>query len=359
MLSIRDITERVATQGPLSSDSVRRDMAAVLGRVPYDAVSRIGFESRLGGTDGRVDFFLGFGAADAQGLRRTASSLATHSSPAEATVLKGLYHFASCWERSERLSADVRYLWLEYDGGAEGTGRPPGIFLGSAPVVPADRDPSAWVAERCGDIREMSGNEVPESIIREVDRCIDACPPHVDLATIGFFLGRPHAGLRLCFGGFDLWGAGKYLERIGYEGDVERFIAEVIDVRAGARGILEEIGLLHIDVGSGRIGSRVGVELVFEVNRQVNRHLLDTDVLDALVRKNLADPDKCRWLAAWPGAQRWEDGSSTLYIRRVNHLKLVFVRDHLVEAKAYFGIRRGLPEFVPAASVGLFDGEGE
>ena len=150
MLSVRDIAERVATRGPLDSNSVRRDMAAVLGRVPYDAVSRVGFESRLGGTDGRVDFFLGFGGADAQGLRRVASSLGASSSPAEVTVLRGLYHFAERWERSERLREDVQYLWLEYDGGAEGGGRPPGIFLGCAPVVPADRDASAWVAERCG-----------------------------------------------------------------------------------------------------------------------------------------------------------------------------------------------------------------
>lgn len=358
MLSALEFVEAVGRCGPLASDASRRDLALVLSRVPHDAVSRVGFERRLNASDDRIDYFLGFSDADADGLRQTATGLSHESSPAEAEVLNGLHTFADRWERSERLAEDIRCLWLEYDGDGIAAGRrPPGVFLDSGPFPPPDRDAHEWMSDRRRNIEMISGHRVPASVAREVDRCLEACPPGVHPGTVGFFLGRPHPGLRLCLAGFDLWGAMKFLSQVGYDGDVDRCLTSVLAVRSGASGILEEIGMIHLDVMPEGVGSRVGVELVFEVNRQVSEHHLATDVLDALVREGLADPVRCRELASWPGAARREGVDPTVYLRRVNHLKIVFEGHELTEAKAYFGIRKGLPRFVPPDSVGQFDDE--
>lgn len=356
-LSALDLVTRVGSRGPLESERSRRDLAMILERIPYDAVQRVGFESRLNSASDRIDYFLGFSHQETEGLRRTVDGLAHKATPAEMGVLEGLRSYADRWGPNTTPWRDVRYLWLEYDGdGIQRGRRPPGVFLETGPQFPTGREMSGWMSDRCLDIEEISGFRVPEPIATEIARCLDECPGQVVPGTVGFFLGRPHAGVRLCLAGFDLWGAKEYLKCLRYEGDLERFLKETLAIRANASGIIEEVGMLHVDVVNGGIGPRVGLELVFEVNRQMSRHRLDMDILDALADRGLASPHRNRQLAAWPGAARGEGEDTAVYLRRVNHLKLVFDGDRQVEAKAYFGIRRGLPRFVPRESIGPLDG---
>lgn len=327
-------------------ERAKREITDVLRPVPGESVPMIGFETGLADRDS-VDVFLGFTAGDAAALGRYARTARRGKGGPGEGVLERLATFSERWRRSERLRSDLQHVWLEHDarpGDARERGAP-GIFLGRGTALPGDRDALDWARERCTEMARLSGQRPGPEVRDGIETCLARLPAGGGPTSVGYFLDRPHEAVRLCVSGLDPEGAAGWLDEIGHPCDPDAFRTAIGELVARSRGHFGDLGMLHLDVGP-RLGDRVGAEFVFEVNEQLSRSRIETVLLDELIGRGLAERDRVEALADWPGAYFAGPPPRSLFLRRVNHLKVVFRDEGLVRAKAYFGVRVRLPRFL-------------
>lgn len=331
--------------------SGREYLASLLAPVPDHLIHTFGFELRLREQDSRVDLFLGYDRDKASILAETAAALARlDECSSSARAWHRLGEFARRWPYDSAF-AGTDHLWVEYR--AEGNHWSlPGVFLARGAPSDSPGEVQSW-AETCFDVvGEISGHHIGEPIRAECRRCLVERPRQAVPASVAFFLGQPHPGLRLCIVGLDLHSLAEFLHRVEWDGNIER-VKELLADLITAPGILgSSIGLVHLDV-TNTLQPRIGVELVFEFRQQLKLGRLTSPLLRRLVTLGLCTERKASALEAWPGAffAPLEDcRSRQLFIRRVNHVKLVFDCVGHVEAKAYFGARMHLPRHLKAGN---------
>lgn len=330
----------------LDEDCAKREIEAVLRPVAGESVPMIGFETGLADRDS-VDVFLGFTSGTAAALGHYARAARRGKGGPGREVLERLAVFSERWRKSERLQSDLQHVWLEHDARPEGARErgAPGIFLGRGTALPGDRDALEWARERCAEMERLSGQRPGPDVREGIETCLGRLPADGGPTSVGYFLDRPHEAVRLCVSGLGPEGAADWLDEIGHPCDPDAFRVEIGELVARSRGHFGDLGMLHLDVGP-RLGDRVGAEFVFEVNEQLSRSRIETALLDELIGCGLAERDRVEALADWPGAYFAGPPPRSLFLRRVNHLKVVFRGDGLLRAKAYFGVRVRLPRFL-------------
>ena len=132
----------------------------------------------------------------------------------------------------------------------------------------------------------------------------------------------------------------RWLAKIGWPGDR----ASLRDILVRLANLSGEIAL-NVDILPDRVGEKLGLE-IYGAERTLS---MDTwqPLHDELLAKGLARADKLAALRGFPWFQRYRQFGIWLrtpplgfpvLITNLHHLKLVFVGDTVVEAKAYLGV---------------------
>ena len=315
-------------------------LSALGARLP--AVSKGGFEVRLGAGESQVDFQQCVSREPSE-LDRL-SSLVRHAAQTSAgPAWRHLDTFVSAW--NARL-ASIPEVWLEFDleaGGAEGAAPHPFVGLPQGTATPSEV--LALSLEAIGLLR---GRALEETWASALARCVDACPEGAFVSHLGLMSARGSTQLRVNVKRLSPRGVEAYVDALSWEGD-----------HGSLEGLLELAGpadrlTLCLDLFP-EVSSRVGVECMFEDLGETSPRL--GAFLDGLVERGLCAPSKRRALFAWPGLSTpllpgapWPDhavvasllGSVdrfTAFERRLSHFKLTGDPLSGVAAKAYLWFR--------------------
>ena len=295
------------------------------------AVSLFGFESRLATPAATADFLIGLTASSGSGALfagRTSdddrvSRLLTQPGWAPFRAL------AAEWTNpASPLYADGGNVWLEFDVASGGDALAvPNVFFGS-------KAPGAARAVAATGLHCLLGRPPAAGVAQRLAGCFDALPPLAHIFQIGVMLARQVEDVRVCVVPLRWEEIAPYLERIGWPGPRD----EVVDMLAPFCHRAARLAL-DVDVGED-VGPKIGLECCYLDECQNPQ--LDPRwpaLLEQLVAEGLCTVDKRDALLGWPGLQRtsrflWP----SVFLRRLNHLKLVYAPGRPLEAKAYWGV---------------------
>ena len=330
--SMKDYVDPVVPYLPASlvSGTALQRIDTLARQLP--ALSTGGFECRLGAPRMAVDFHVGF-------LRNLAPSLPDdlRGHPTWQVVEA----FCRDWvDPGSVLYGGVDNMILEFDVGTHEASVPvPAVFISLKAAAARDaRTVVESVLERLGVPRD-SGRRTC------VSRCLDALPPHARIAHLGAMASRSAQLLRLNVGGVTPNLVPSYLTRIRWPGLATELDALVRNVTPYVDHIE-----LAIDV-SDTVLPRIGVECFLRKSPPDEPRW--PALLDHLVTADLCSSDKRDGLLSWPGLMQrdgqpgsWpghlgmselfmQSHARSVFVRRLNHVKLVYEAGGPVEAKAY------------------------
>lgn len=309
-------------------------------------VSASGFECRLGREEAQADFGVRLLASD--GSRavlagRVDASATLPSSLFTHPVWERLRRFGARWDTpGTRLWEEIGDVFLEFDV----EGPPPPVPI---PSFFIEYDRRAW--RRLEAMEEslalLWGEPLAPAVRERVVECLAALPAGGYVSAVGAMFSRRFDGVRLCLQGLGPGTLPAYLVRIGWPGDT----SEVEALLTRVAGRVERMAL-SLDVGPAVL-PKLGVEC----HLAESLHEADSErwasLLAALVAQGLCLPAKRDALLAWLGHTHLRARPEALpgnlralcallgpkalpvFLRRINHLKLVLQPGLPPEAKAY------------------------
>lgn len=331
----------------LISPAALADLGQIARLLP--PVSASGFECRLGQEEAVAD--LGVRFLDADGSRAILAgrgdtdfclppSLFTHP------VWERLRRFGARWdEPGTLLREELGDVFLEFDV----VGAPPQVPLPSF-FIEYDRRAHRRLEALEESLALLWGEPLPPAVRARVVACLEALPPGGQLSAVGAMFSRRTGGVRLCLHGLEPHTLPGYLAGIGWPGA----LAELEAMLALVAGRVERLAL-SLDVGAA-VQPRVGVECHLAESLHEADTARWTLLLDSLVEHGLCLPAKREALLDWLGhthlrsrpeslpgnlrALRARLGPEPLpvFLRRINHLKLVLQPGQPPEAKAYLAL---------------------
>jgi len=326
-----------------------------VGRCFPDALAdSFGFEYRLHPPAASVDFAFHIAEAERDILAGLAPHVRLATPFAEHPVWQRIRRFCAAWaDPGADLHHRVADLWLEFDveadGATAGTGDPPVPGLLFRPASPPDVQtanpgsaPSyAWVWERALPL--LSGGSLSPAVQDTLIACLTHLPAHTHAYQIGLMLGRRVDAVRLCLVGSPAVLL-PYLGAMGWTGS----LAEVEAIAAALQPYVDGI-LLDIDVGA-RLYPRIGLEGIY-----LTRYLPCVDgrwqaLLDHLVAQGLCSPPTRDVLLAYCGYNLAQPLHRRIYVRGLNHIKLVYQPGLPLAAKVYFGAMHKPISAIPTPS---------
>ncbi|WNG36513.1 hypothetical protein F0U61_24660 [Archangium violaceum] len=331
----------------LVSPEAFADIAPIARALPPCTGS--GFECRLGEPDARADFLVRVQTHD--GTRGAFAGRNPDVRPPaellENPVWRRVFDFCARWSNPENpLHADVEDFWLEFDVAGRPTTAPtPAIFFGPRQEQP---EPLNLVALATGVMRGEPG---PATLRDSVRRCYEALPPGGSVYQVGMMLSRPIDALRLCVRGIPTPRLTGYLREIGWDGPTGELDALLSSLAPHTDRIC-----LALDVGE-RVFPKLGLECYVDALTLGGFKERWKPLLEHLVGRGLCRPEKRDALLSWMGLsdhrterERWPPnlvrgaeaqgpGTVSLFMRYLNHVKLVFQPGAPLEAKAYPGLK--------------------
>lgn len=331
----------------LISSQALADLERIACQLPPVSVS--GFECRLGQEQAQADLGVRLLAADGSRAALAGRPEATGAlDPALFThpVWRRLRHFAARWsEPHGLLEREIGDVFLEFD--VEGPPAPvpiPSFFIEYGPGA------HRYLEALEEALALLWGEPLAPTVLTRVRECLEALPPEGRLSAVGAMFSRRAEGVRLCVHGLGPDTLPAYLARIGWPGEPH----EPRELLAGLRAPVHSTAL-SFDVGA-RVGPKVGVEC----HLTDSLHEADTarwaGLLEGLVTQGLCSPDKRTALVAWLGHTHLRSCPEALpeplrslhaplggralpvFLRRINHVKLVFQPGQAPEAKAYLAL---------------------
>ena len=312
-------------------------------------VSASGFECHLGREEPLADFGVRLLAAD--GSRAALAGHPEASAPLDPALLthpvwERLRRFGARWsEPDSLLGQEIGDVFLEFD--VEGEPEPvpiPSFF------IEYDSRAGRRLEALEQSLALLWGEPLEPRVRARLRECLRALPPQGRLSAVGAMFSRRFEGVRLCLHGLGPDTLPAYLARIGWPGEP----SEVSAVLSRLSVPVEHMAL-SFDVGQ-QVQPRVGVEC------HLARSLHEPDtarwksLLEGLVTQGLCLPDKRTALVAWlghthlrsrpealPGDLRAHHAALSaralpVFLRRINHVKLVFQPGQPPEAKAYLAL---------------------
>jgi hypothetical protein len=230
-----------------------------------------------------------------------------------------------CQARSESaLLQQISNIWVEFDRSCHSVPiLRPSVFFG------IDRTKNHQRAAEAG-LRLLRGSPLPAQLTRTLSLCFGALPTTARVFQVGMMLSRKTTPVRLCVGGLERGQLLGYLSAVGWPGSMD----DLSDVLGSLSHPLQALAV-DLDV-DGDVGPRLGIECY--VGREyslVNVHPNWELFLKQLVALGLCLPSKRDALLAWPGYAFREAVLPSLFLRGINHVKVVWEPPGLVYAKAY------------------------
>lgn len=315
-------------------------LTTTLNIFPSDISRVFGFECRIGTEDKETDFFMRIspvsGGRDlllAPPANWISAEVATHE------VWRRLRAFAEAWNtQGSPLERDVCHIWFEFDVTQELPKVPVPSILFIHPRLCDEPARANWVARHLEMTRQtvelITGNALNRVLMSNLEACIAALPELAQVFCIGVMVGRPGSDIRLCLKNFSPGDHMPYLARIGLPG-----VARLAPVLEMMQPYVDSINL-DLDIGSD-IGPKVHLELRCDeefapgVERRWQRFM------EALLARGLVLSSKAKALLAWPGLPLEKitvTREKVIFLRKLSHIKLVWVETEPLETKGYFGV---------------------
>ncbi|QRO02009.1 hypothetical protein JRI60_24835 [Archangium violaceum] len=311
-------------------------------------VSASGFECRLGKQEALADLgvrFLGADGSRAVLAGREDSASALPSFLFVHPVWERLRRFGTHWDAPGMLREEIGDVFLEFDV----EGAPPEVPIPSF-FIEYDRRASRHLEVLEQSLALLWGEPLPPAVRARVQACLEALPSEGRISAAGAMFSRRFDGVRLCLQGLRPDTMPGYLARIGWPGapsELEAMLARV-------SGQVERMAL-SLDVGTAVL-PKVGVECHLAESLYEPDTARWASLLDSLVELGLCLPAKREALVAWLGHTQLRSCPEALpgnlrvlsdspdpqtlpvFLRRINHIKLVLPPGQPIEAKAYIAL---------------------
>jgi hypothetical protein len=222
----------------------------------------------------------------------------------------------------------------------------PGLFFrpASLPANPGIAPGYSWIWERALPL--LLGTAIPPAVQDKLIDCLTHVLPHAGVFQVGLMPARKVDAIRLCLVGSPLELL-PYLAQMGWGGSLEDVETIVASLHQYVDGII-----LDIDVGE-RIYPRIGIEGFY-----LTRYLACVNgqwqsLLDHLVARGLCSPPTRDALLAYIGYNLAQPLHRRIYVRGLNHVKLVYQPGQPLAAKIYFGAMHKPISAIPTSSAGI------
>ena len=314
-----------------------------------------GLEIRLGDPAPRADFL--WEVAQGNGGIPTLAGRNPHDPAADVTVAlrerspfwRELGRFAGEWLDGPDWRRRVANIWLEVDAAAADARLDaqldrPSLFWGWNPQeAGSDRELLAHLA-MLG--RRFYGLELDQA---RIDAAAAAIPASGVAFQVGVMGARANPAVRLCVKNLDAGMTDRWLAAIGWPGN-RALLRDTLARLAPVCGTIA----LDVDILPDRVGPKLGIE-VYSAERMLS---VDTwrPLHDELLAQGLARGDKLAALANFPWHRRYRQLNAwrrtpplgyPILVTNLHHLKLVFVEDAVIEAKAYLAVFRPVIDYSP------------
>jgi len=335
--SVRDLLQYALRSAPSSLiPAACRDAIDLYGAM-LPAVVWAGFEARLSEQRQQIDVHLGIrrGHPGASTLFATLNGLARSD---RFTRLGELWCNAG-----SAISQGVDYLVFEFDM-HEDPAHLPALFI----TFREDLASSARLALTREVLGALDMDDVRR--VRVVERLFSACQGPERISHVGLMLSRDVRPLRVNVRNVNRDRLAPYLHAVGHPGPTDAF------ERGGATFLrFVDRFTLCLDVIE-EVQDRLGLELT--IARQPYEDPRYAHLFAELVSQGLCTTARAEALLDWPGlstpaqhGDEWPEGllvesltrpapSLSAIKRRVSHVKLDFLPDQIMAAKAYFGVER-------------------
>ena len=318
-----------------------------------------GFECRIGKEDPKADFLL---CITSQGEEREIfGNIHPEEQLAESLQKDPLWdrvkEFGKVWaDPDSRLHGKADDIWMEFDTARTDTYKNPipSFFFGS------QYSNRLSIEEHCewtlnDALRILTGGAVPPALAGKISAAFNLLPAHAHIFQIGMMLSRPLHTIRLCIAGLSAQEYRDYLESLEWEGDTKQLCAFINELYTVACSVKMNIDILNGEGNAPFIGPKIGLECYLD------RHAKNIEdkrrkFLDYFVNKNLCTENKRSALIAYEGySDEWRDREiwpahlkqsyflaglcdSSVIVRYLNHIKVVWQRSKPLEAKAYLAV---------------------
>jgi hypothetical protein len=313
-------------------------------------------ECRLGANTSTVDFSVCATASD--GSRDILAGLNSAMTLPDIILTNPVWScirdFCLHWHQpNSLLSENVDHIWLEFDV----NGQPPKVpipsFFFRFKHLRADK--YSTIASDITDAQRQTtetalsllfGGSISPQIKQNLAICLDSLPLTAQFLYIGAMLSRQLEAVRVNVIGTYEKELFAYLSKIGWK----HSSIELKEILQNLANFVDVI-VLNFDVGN-IVFPKIGIEceLIKKDPRLEPRWQL---LLNYLVEKGLCTPEKRDAFLSWPGycrenshSELWPSNlskfssllgarGSSVFFRRLNHLKIVYQPDSCLEAKGY------------------------
>ena len=268
----------------------------------------------------------------------------------DSHVWRRVQEFCVQWEQAELLNMEVADIWLEFDVAGPPPHIPiPGLFVtyeknSGITDLHALRSKHHQATKLALHI--LLAAPLPPLLAQNIDACFELLPEQSYMFSVGAMLSRDSVPIKLCVADITSEQLVPYLKNVGWPGcyDAVHKLLHEIDP------LLDRIAF-QLDIINGVISPKIGFECYLTEHnpRKEARWRL---LLDYLVKVGQCTPDKKEALLRWYGGQYnilpqeqeddFIDGpcSRNVFVRCVNHIKVVIHPDCSYETKAYLCINK-------------------
>lgn len=316
----------------LISEDCFAQLRAFSDLLPSTLFSRVlSFEfvasERAGHTD--FGFLLNFGEHSVEKICESFESVAAefNKSPHWA----GFLHLLQALKSDNVDPLALRFLWLVFDFNPSSFKNPAGFTWPPDPNIYFffKSDQSFHQVETLRSF--FTSTKMPPQTLQLLKKCYEECfSLNLKIANAGILCARSVDSIRLYIEGDALRGKiGHYLSLIGYAGDPQ----PLLDALEALTPYFEKMSLgfdIHLT-----IGDRIGVECYPPLSLPFNeRKKLWEKILSILCIQKMLSTEKKDALIDWMSV-RMTEGSKTLLVQTINHVKLLYTKEGAVSAKVY------------------------
>ena len=326
------------------------NIQAITDIMPQALTNFYGFEYRLSSNNSYTDFLLCVGANEAgqKVLGDDSYSIKLPEFLGNIPEWKNLTNFSQSWNNTDSyLFKKVHNIWLEFDIEETVSTIPiPSIFFGLSTTDPEQS--FDWVTDIALPL--LFNRNLPEKLKDNILKCFDALPQDAYIFQIGFMLARQVEAVRLCIRNIQPQDIIPFLSSMNWLGDTNN-LSQLLQELATKVDRID----LDIDVGE-TIYPKIGLECYLQ--NQPSLQPKWSLFFDYLVNKSLCTAEKQNKLLNYHGYVRQRERSNTLvsstsrlnqllgtkyetvFFKGLNHIKLTYIHQEALEAKAYLYVSR-------------------
>ncbi|MEH2070412.1 MAG: prenyltransferase/squalene oxidase repeat-containing protein [Nostoc sp.] len=334
---------------PLVCPQAIEQLDSVSSYFPDAIASTYGFEYRLQPSAPVVDFAFQVTETGRDILAGLNPHIRLSEDFGRHPVWQQIQKFCAEWaDPSSLLHYFIGDLWLEFDSKPDGDTNTnnipiPGLFfrLTSPPDNSGISFNYSWIWEQAMPL--LLGAPLPPGLQKKFIDCIKRLPPRTSIFQVGMMFSRTVEAIRLCLVGSpsELL---PYLSEIGWTGQLAEVEKHVNSLSPYVDGIL-----LDIDIGE-QIYPRIGIEGIFLTRYQACVNGQWESLLDYLTSQGLCAKETRDALLKYSGYTLAKPLQERIYVRGLNHIKLIYQSGQPLATKIYFGAMHQPLSKIPARS---------